>query len=177
MLSTILSRSCRQFGRGALSRANQIGGRARVQPRIHANSMSTQLSFPDILGESPEVAPVMEDAMDDDILGESELFQQQDHVEVRIQSPSSASYSSVEVESNPFDQDYDQYSLHMSTFQAYNTTHEDLPPELGNLEPEDVMNLEVVQNWWETHPNAYTDELPAVSGMAGEEFAPDVEDI
>lgn len=142
----------------------------------HENTSAfSSLSMPNILGDLPDVAPVIEDAMEEDIMGDNVYGDQV--VNRRIMSPSAASYSSIEVDANPFDQDYDQYSLHMSTFQAYNTTHEELPTELGLLEPDDVMNLEVVESYWENHENAFDDELPPVHSMDGEEFAPDVEDI
>jgi len=177
MISALLSRSCRQVGRRALPKVNRITLTRTFSPKIHANTFST-LHFPELLEvEHRDVQPVIEDVAVDDIVEEPALFKE-DHVEVRVMSPSAASYSSVEIESNPFDQDYDQYSLHMSTFEAYNTTHEDLPPELGVLEPDDVMNLDVVENYWEHHPSAYSDELPPVNAsVGGEEFAPDVEDI
>lgn len=173
MVSALVLRSCRQLG-GRLLRENAPKS---VPNAVRAMSSHTQLAIPGI--GFAEAQPVMEDATDDDIIPENELYQQQGNVARRIMTPSGASYSSVDVDSyaSPFDQDYDQYSLHMSTFQAYNTTHEDLPHDLGVLEPEDVMNLEVVERYWETHPKAFKEDLPSVHHMEGEEFAPDVEDI
>lgn len=184
MLSTFLSRSCRQLGRRTVSSVSRSNALWRaLPPRIYANSFSTQLSFPDILEEPINVQPVMEDVTDEDIVDETTLFNAYDrNVQVRIMSPSQASYSSVtptQEESSRFDQDYDQYSLHMSTFQAYNTTHEDSPHDLGLLEYDDVVDLNVVENYWEQHPEAYSDDeaLPPMSTLGGDEFAPDVEDI
>lgn len=181
MTLALLSRSCRQFGRRALPQFRRIALARTFPPMmIHANTLSS-LHFPDILEVEPlgDVPPVVEDVVFDDVVEEPERFQE-DHVEIRVQTPNASSYSSVEVESNPFDQDYDQYSLHMSTFQAYNTTHEELPPELGLLEPDDVMNLQTVENYWEHHPDAYSEELPHVHTPLDEEtesFTPDVEDV
>ena len=144
--------------------------------KLHPHAFSSDIQFPGILEEPVDVAPVIEDAMEDDIVHEDELFKEE-HVAVqRIMSPTEASYSVVEEETTHFDQDYDRYTLHMSTHQAYNTTQEYLPPELGLLDPDDVRNLEEVQNFWESHPDAYNDDLPPASRVVSDEFPPDVED-
>lgn len=132
--------------------------------------------------EAPiDVQPVIEDVMDDDIVDETKMFDYYErNVQMRTMSPESASYSSitpVEEESKHFDQDYDQYTLHMSTFQAYNTTHEESPHDLGLLEYDDVVDLEVVENYWEQHPEAFDETLPTANTMERDDFAPDVEDI
>lgn len=176
MLSTLVSRSCCKFGHRALPALNR---NALARAKIYANAFSTQLSFPDILEQPVDVQPVLEDVHFDDIVDDTKRFDNNErNMQVRIMSPSEATFSSIEQdESRQFDQDYDQYSLHMSMFQAYNMTHEESPHDLGLLEHEDVMNLNVVENYWERHPDAYSDELPPVSPLGGEEFAPDVEDI
>jgi hypothetical protein len=179
MKLALLYRCSRQLGRAALPRMNRItfARQLALFPKLHAKAFSTDLNFPGIFEESLDVAPVIEDAMEDDIVGDDELFREE-HVAVqRIMSPTEASFTVVDEESNHFDQDYDQYTLHMSTFQAYNTTQEYLQPELGLLDPEDVSNLEEVENYWESHPDAYSDDLPPPSAVGSDEFAPDVEDI
>lgn len=168
------------MGRRALPNASKIAvSRGRASAKICANAFSTQLNFPDIL-EQPlfEAQPVDEDVVEGDIVDENlHLDNNYRNVQMRTMSPSEATFSSESQERTYFDQDYDQYSLHMSAFQAYNTTHEDSPHDLGLLEYDDVMDLDVVENYWERHPDAYSsDELPTVNTPDGDEFAPDVED-
>lgn len=177
MLSTLLFK---HMGRRALPHASKnaaiSGGRASA--KVIANAFSTQLNFPDIL-QQPMIdpQPVYEDVVEEDIADEAPFFDNNyGNVQMKTMSPSEASFASVSQELTHFDQDYDPYSLHMSAFQAYNTTHEDLPHDLGLLEHEDVMDLNVVENYWERQPDAFSDELPPVHSAGGDEFAPDVED-
>jgi hypothetical protein len=164
------------MGRRALPNATKIT--ADRGAKICANAFSTHLNFPDIL-EQPMIdpQPVYEDVVDEDIADETVPFDNSyRNVQMRTMSPSETTFTSVTQERTDFDQDYDQYSLHMSAFQAYNTTHEELPHDLGLLEHEDVIDLNIVENYWERHPDAYSNDLPTANSPDGNEFPPDVED-
>jgi hypothetical protein len=178
--------SCRQLRRALLTANRTPHGRPRIMI-----SMSTQKRFTTTFTAdqtfqgfdhtTPEVQPVVDGLSDDDILHQDTSFAKTP-IEKRIQSPSEGSstcsihYSEImsSVEEN-YDQDYDEYTLHMSSFQAYNSTRESLP-DLDTLQHGDVRNLEEVEEYWESNPNAFHGEqLAPIFNSNGP--VPDVEDI
>ena len=126
--------------------------------------------------EAPEVESVIEDARLEDIIQDNRF---EKPVEVRIMSPSESfesSFSTISEVEEHYDQDYDEYTLHMSSFESSNTTYESLPG-LDRLQHEDVLNVQDVQNYWEAQDEApFLDELLSFGVIEGA-APPEVEDF
>lgn len=143
-------------------------------------SYSTGPSFSGFYEPPIDVAPVVEDAREEDV--NNEVLSKEEPRVVRIMSPTESSLYSTTmttatvVEENyeqVYDQDYDRDNLHMSSFQAYNTTYESLE-NLEMTQHDDVINLGLLEKYWEAHPTAFSDQLPTVEMAHG--HIPDVKD-
>jgi hypothetical protein len=128
----------------------------------------------------PDVEPVVDGLAIEDIVYDDSLFKEKP-LEIRIMSPSESPqahyhYTSISTVEEHYDQDYDEYNLHMSSFQAHNSTRESLP-DLDMVQHEDVRNLEDVEDYWESHPDAFSSDQDISLIIASDEYVPDVEDI
>lgn len=125
----------------------------------------------------PDAEPVVDGLALEDIVHDDGLFKEKP-LEIRIMSPREepqSHYTSISAVEEDYDQDYDEYNLHMTSFQAYNCTRESLP-DLDMVQHEDVQNLEDVKNDWESHPNTFSSDDLSLD-IASDEYVPDVEDI
>ena len=125
----------------------------------------------------PDVEPVVDGLAIEDIVHEDGLFKEKP-LEVRIMSPSECQkshYTSITTVEGHYDQDYDEYNLHMSSCEVYNSTRESLP-DLDMVQHEDVRDLKDVEDYWESHPDAFSSDDLSPS-IASDEYVPDVEDI
>lgn len=134
-------------------------------------SYSTGPSFSGFFEPPIDVAPIVEEAREEDL--NNELLSKEEPLVVRVMSPTESSLYSTTMTTvveghyeQVYDQDYDRDNLHMSAFQAYNTTSESLE-NLEMTQHEDVINLGLLENYWEAHPTAFSDQLPTVKMTHG----------
>jgi hypothetical protein len=172
--------SCRQLRRALLTATRTPRCRPRIMlstQKHFTTAFTADHTFQGFGHTTPEVEPVVDGLSDDDILYQDSNFEKKP-IEKRFQSPSNGStfhHSEIATVEEHYDQDYDEYTLHMSSFQAYNSTRESLP-NLDMLQPGDVRNLKDVEEYWESHPNAFEEEDLELT-IASNEYVPDVKDI
>jgi hypothetical protein len=181
MKLSFVALSCRQMRRALLTanRSPHLRPWILFSHKRFTTAFNTDQAFQGFNHTTPELEPVVDGLSDDDISYPGTFFEEK-AIEKRIQSPSQGSasihYSGImtRVEEH-YDQDYDEYNLHMSSFHAYNSTRESLP-DLDILQHGDVRNLEDVEEYWESNPHVFEEEHIAPM-ITSDGPVPDVKDI